>query len=489
MKSMTAAAVSLVCLALFVTEGNGNAFDDYIARPDPTYTYRVLPESTRVVPGEYTAFVLNMTSQTWLTPQESSQPVWWHYLIIMVPDVVLYSDTAFVYITGGSNRIPSSPPDPLKDDEAILLSKAALKTGMVGAVLQQVPNQPIFFPGDPRNKSRSEDDIIAYTWRHFIEGGQNEPDWLLRFPMTKAAVRAMDTITEFANRDISKFFVAGASKRGWTTWTTAAMDKRVIGIAPLVLDCLNFGENLHHMYRSLGGWTFAFEPYWSEDVCKYLDSPSLVELQELVDPYAYIDRLTMPKCVVSAGGDEFFLPDDSHYYYNDMKGPTYLRIHANAEHSLILHHLNVMDELSGFMLSVIEGIPLPQLSWDLYENATHGVIRFYTDLVPMRVTAYRATTLTQERRDFRLARGAAVNSTEPAIQPVFYKAFPPTNPSKGVYIAEVIKPALGWTCFFVVAEYPGPRGTTVAFTSEANIVPDYFPFPQCKGDGCIGTLV
>lgn len=39
------------------------------------------------------------------------------------------------------------------------------------------------------------------------------------------------------------------------------------------------------MYRSLGGWTFAFEPYWSEDVCKYLDSPSLVELQELVDPY------------------------------------------------------------------------------------------------------------------------------------------------------------------------------------------------------------
>lgn len=28
----------------------------------------------------------------------------------------------------------------------------------------------------------------------------------------QAAVRAMDTITEFANRDISKFFVAGASK-------------------------------------------------------------------------------------------------------------------------------------------------------------------------------------------------------------------------------------------------------------------------------------
>lgn len=172
-----------------------------------------------------------------------------------------------------------------------------------------------------------------------------------------------------------------------------------------------------------------------------------------------------------------------------MKGPTYLRIHANAEHSLILHHLNLMEELSSFMLTVLEKIPLPQLSWDRYENQTHGIIRFYTDLTPIKITAYQATTLTQERRDFRLARAAAVNSTEPAIQPVFYKPFTPSNPTKGTYVAELLKPALGWTCFFIVAEYPGPRGTTVAFTSEANIVPDIFPFPQCKGDGCIGTLV
>lgn len=476
-------------LALFVREVTANAFDDYIAKPDPTYNYRLLPDSTRVVPGEYTAYVLNMTSQTWLTAKDSSQPIWWHYVIVMVPDVVLYSDTAFVYITGGNNKIPTSPPDPLKDEEAILLSRAVVKTGMVGAILQQVPNEPITFPSDPRNKSRSESDILAYTWRHFVEGGTNEPDWLVRFPMTKAAVRAMDTVTDFVNTDISKFFVAGASKRGWAAWTTAAMDNRVIGVIPLVLDCLNFRENMHHSYRSLGGWSFTFESFWTEGILKYIDSPSFKQMNDLIDPYSYKDRLTMPKFIVTAGEGEFLLPDDSHYYYNDMEGPTYLRIHANAEHSLILHHINIMDEMSAFMLSVVENVALPRLSWDRYENETHGVIRFKTDLIPTKITGYQATTLTQERRDFRIARAAAVNSTEPAIQPIFYRPFQPSNPSKGVYVAEVKKPVARWTCFFLVAEYPAPRGTTVAFTSEVNIIPDTFPFPQCSGDGCTGSLV
>ena len=33
--------------------------------------------------------------------------------------------------------------------------------------------------------------------------------------------------------EVSKFVVAGASKRGWTTWTTGAVDPRVVGIEPV----------------------------------------------------------------------------------------------------------------------------------------------------------------------------------------------------------------------------------------------------------------
>jgi len=65
-----------------------------------------------------------------------------------------------------------------------------------------------------------------------------------RLPMTKSAVRAMDTVTAFlgSSREVTsggRFVVAGGSKRGWTTWTTAAVDKRVVGIIPIVIDVLN----------------------------------------------------------------------------------------------------------------------------------------------------------------------------------------------------------------------------------------------------------
>ena len=85
------------------------------------------------------------------------------------------------------------------------------------------------FATDPLQKARSEDAIIAFTWNHFIQD-TSQPEWLLRLPMTKAVVRAMDTVTAFSLSvdpayNIKDFYIAGASKRGWTTWTTAAVDK------------------------------------------------------------------------------------------------------------------------------------------------------------------------------------------------------------------------------------------------------------------------
>jgi PhoPQ-activated pathogenicity-related protein len=96
-----------------------------------------------------------------------------------------------------------------------------LKTGTVAVELQQIPNQPIIFKADPSHAARSEDDIIAWVWRIFIETNGSDPHILLRLPMTKAAVRAMDATEQFLRQQEvqvpEKWIVAGGSKRGWTS--------------------------------------------------------------------------------------------------------------------------------------------------------------------------------------------------------------------------------------------------------------------------------
>lgn len=33
-----------------------------------------------------------------------SQSVWWHFLVINIPDKIEFTDSAFIYITGGDNK-------------------------------------------------------------------------------------------------------------------------------------------------------------------------------------------------------------------------------------------------------------------------------------------------------------------------------------------------------------------------------------------------
>ena len=429
---------------------HSTALDTYVHAADDHYTYTVVDSAPR---QGFTVFFLRMTSQQWRTSAEVDQPVWKHWMLLYVPDHVS-SSIGMLYIKGGGTTDDRPQPD-----EA--MASIAVLTHTVVTQLFDVPNEPLTFARDAHGP-REEDEIIAYTWRKFLDTGDD--GWPLRLPMTKAVVRAMDTVTSFAagkeggGYRVDRFFVLGQSKRGWTTWTTAAVDQRVIAIAPMVIDTLNVMPSFKHHYRSYGFWAPNVGNYYEEHLMDELDNPAFKKLMDLEDPYSYRARYTMPKLIINSSGDQFFLPDSSQFYFNDLPGEKHLLYEANAEHSL--RGTDVNESIAAFYQSLLNGTKRPEMNWTFERD---GSIRVTMDSNPLKVALWQATN--RKHRDFRVeAIGRAYQAKE--LEPV----------SPGVYVARVPKPAKGWTAFFVEATFPGGGKYQLKFTTPVRVLPDVEPF-------------
>jgi PhoPQ-activated pathogenicity-related protein len=399
-----------------------------------------------------------MTSQRWLTEKEVERPLWTHWLTVIRPEK-LTSDVALLFITGGSleRQPPSAPPAWLID--------AARNTGTMTAELRLVPNQPVVFMDDPARAKRSEDDFIAYTWDKYLRTGDEK--WPARLPMTKSAVRAMDAVTAFAASPeggaarVARFVVSGASKRGWTTWTTAAVDQRVIAIAPAVIDMLNVEPSFIHHYRAYGAWSDAVKDYTQQGIMDWMGTPQFRALMKIEEPYEYRDRLTMPKFMVNASGDQFFLPDSSRFYFDDLRGEKHLRYVPNASHSL--DKSDALENVQAFYAMIVKDTPRPQIKWTFERD---GSIKVVAKDRPDAVLLWQATN--PEARNFRQdVIGNAYTST------------PLTPAGPNTWVAKVAAPPKGWTAFFVELTFGGGK-YPFKETTGIRVTPDTLPYAAPK---------
>lgn len=441
------AAVMLMTPA---TAWEDTPLDRYVAAPDPNYSYELL----NMIHGDaYTAFVLEMTSQQWRTAEEVDRPIWKHWLTIVEPEHVKTS-TGLLVINGGSND--SKPPARVN----LLLTALAVTTGSVVSELRMVPNQPLIFAGETRR--RSEDAIIAYSWDRYLRTG--DETWPLRLPMTKSVVRAMDTVTAFCRSvegggvAVDAFVVGGGSKRGWTAWTTGAVDKRVAAIVPVVIDMLNIEPSFEHHYRAYGFWAPSVHDFEEIGIMRWRGTPEFQALMRIEDPYSYRDRLTMPKFIVNATGDQYFLPDSSQFYFGELPGENYLRYVPNTDHSL--KGSDAGESALAFYESVLSGTPRPTFAWRFEDD---GSIRVKTETKPTEVRLWQAAN--PKARDFRLAAiGAGYTST--VLQDV----------GDGVYIGRVPPPDQGWIAYLVELTYPSAGSFPFKFTTGVRVMPDVLPF-------------
>jgi PhoPQ-activated pathogenicity-related protein len=430
------------------------ALDRYIAKPDPVYGWKLI----HTIPGPgHQGYVLELTSQTWRSEAEVDRPVWKHWLTIVKPEKVA-TNKALLFIGGGSNRDPA--PQAVSERAAAI----AVETSSVVAELGMVPNQPLFF-SDSKEKARFEDDLIAYTRvKHFTT---KDDFWLVRLAMVKSGVRAMDAVQEFLASDaggrlrVDQFVVSGASKRGWTTWLVGAVDRRVIAIAPMVIDALNSEAITRHHYEAYGFFSPALDDYVNHGLFPHkIGTPEYQAVLKIEDAYHYRhrERLKIPKFLIHASGDQFFLPDNSRFYFDELPNEKYLRYVPNTKHNLA--GSDARESLMVFYQAVLDGRARPRFSWKQEKDGSFVVM---VKDKPKEVNLWRATN--PNARDFRVDTiGNAYTRTKLTEQP------------RGVYLGRVEKPAKGFTAYFVELVYDSGGKHPFKFTTNVGIAPDVLPF-------------
>ncbi len=430
------------------------ALDRYVAKPDSSYSWKLV----NTIAGEgFKGYILDLTSQTWRTAAEVDRPLWKHWLTIVKPDNTT-SNKALLFIGGGSNR--DAEPTKISDR----LASFAVETNTAVAELGMVPNQPLYF-SDSKDKGRSEDDLIAYSRVKQIETGDDT--WLARLPMVKSGVRALDAIQEFLASDaggklkIDQFVVSGASKRGWTTWLVGAVDNRVIAIMPTVIDALNSEAITRHHYEAYGFFASSLNDYVNHKLFPdKIGTPEYQHILAIEDPYNYRtrDRLKIPKYMVNASGDQFFLPDNSQFYFSELQGEKYLRYTPNSKHNLA--GTDARESLLAFYQAILNNRPRPRFSW---KKEKDGTLIVTVKNKPREVNLWQATN--SKARDFRVDTiGNAYTSTTLREE------------KPGIYVARVNKPESGFTAFFVELVYDSGGKYPFKFTSEVSVVPDALPF-------------
>jgi len=131
---------------------------------------------------------------------------------------------------------------------------------------------------------------------------------------------------------------------------------------------------------------------------------------DLIDPFSYKDRFTMPKVVISATGDEFFMPDDINLWWDEMPEPKFIRMMPNTDHSTLLNGFSnphLAFTIRSTYLAAVKDQPLPEFTWDLTEDqeSRKGRIDLYVtgQIKPSMIFGWMGDNLSRFRRDFRIA--------------------------------------------------------------------------------------
>ena len=362
---------------------------DYINRPESDYSWKLVDQKESATA---TVYNIKLVSQKW------QDIVWEHDLQIVMPKGTKPQATMVLWNQGGR---PSA-------GSAMIATQLSEKIKAPVAFLFGIPKQPLF-------GGKTEDALIAETFVKYLE--TKDPSWPLLFPMVKSLIKTMDTVQAFAKAEwkfeVKSFVIIGASKRGWTSWLTAASgDPRVKAIAPMVIDTLNFPVQMRNQVSAFGKPSEMIKDYTLANLVPIPDTTEGTKLWQMVDPWMYREKLTLPKMIINGTNDPYWPQDALNTYWDELKGEKHVLYVPNAGHGLRertngveqLFPERAVTTLAAFCRSQITDKKLPMFEGRnvTTKDGQEYALRFDTSTKNLRLWVADSAT-----RDFRKATWTA----------------------------------------------------------------------------------
>lgn len=384
---MRIAQAALTLAILLARPAAADVLTEYLAKPQPRFSWRV---AAQVEQDGGTIYELQVTSQVW------HDIPWTHRLHVYRPSGVGPGASMLLY-NGGDGPKPAT---------TSFAMATARRVGAPVAYLYDVPNQPLL-------GGKNEDALVAETLVRAIQTG--DLSWALLLPMVKSLTAAMDALQAFSRETwktpLERFVISGRSKRGWASWLAgAAGDPRIAAIAPMVIDMLDIPRQMDHTRALFGHPSVMIRDYTGRGLIPIPADPMARKVWALVDPFSYLDRITVPKLVVNANDDPYWTLDALNLYWARLRGPAYLAYVPNAGHDLVEFsrfppppgatgdRSRADAVLAAFVRAVATGAPLPRLKWT-HEANQRLIVTAEPPPRAARLWSARAPTM-----DFRQAR-------------------------------------------------------------------------------------
>ncbi|EDR6298369.1 PhoPQ-regulated protein [Salmonella enterica subsp. enterica serovar Berkeley] len=408
----------------------------------------------------------NLNSQTWSPQGVVSPERWQNGVDIYIPDSAREKNALVVINNGSNNNGSGTPVAPTNFNEEEL-SRIAIATRTVVISVSNVPNQVLSYQGV--TTPLGEDNSVAYSWKLFIGDTHKYQDASLHIPMAASVSQAFRLAKkELTQQNINKFIVTGASKRGWAAWLTALSDPDVGAVVPFAMDLLNTQKSLEHMYQSYGkNWPVAFYPYYNQGIDQQIGTDKFARLMRLEDPLTYLntdmgDRLKIDKYIINASGDDFYVPDNSHFYYGLLPGSKSLRVVPNSTHNGIL---SVAEQsLITFVNRFQEKQKLPEITENV-QSRGDGKKELVVNFSEKPVAILQWTARNPAARDFRYACDIKYNSVPVSL----------TTGDNTLSIS-LTTPDSGWQATYIEATFTdGYVATTQVYITPDEKYPETAP--------------